>query len=187
MDEFTHLSVFLSIILGLAVTEILTGFRGLLQARARVLLYWPALLWCFLLLLIYAQTWWSMFGLRLHHDWTFAAFSVVLLQTIVQYMLAGIALPHLQPGEPVDLRAHYFSQRRWFCALLLLGVGVSLAKDLVLNGHLPDAKNVIFHAIFASFALTGVLTRREWFHRVFAVVMAILIALYIVLLFARLD
>jgi hypothetical protein len=35
MDEFDYLSVLLSIILGLAITEILTGFRGMLQPRDR--------------------------------------------------------------------------------------------------------------------------------------------------------
>jgi len=43
MDEFSYLSVLLSIILGLAVTQILQVFRGLLLSRARVLIYWPVL------------------------------------------------------------------------------------------------------------------------------------------------
>jgi hypothetical protein len=33
MGEFSYLSVLLSIILGLAITQILQGFRGLLQSR----------------------------------------------------------------------------------------------------------------------------------------------------------
>ena len=36
MDEFSYLSVLLSVILGLAVAQILKGFRGLLLSRARV-------------------------------------------------------------------------------------------------------------------------------------------------------
>ena len=78
MDEFSYLSVLLSIILGLAVTQILTGFRGLLQSRARVRIYWPAIAWSFLLLVICAQSWWAMFGLRSHHAWTFGGFAVAL-------------------------------------------------------------------------------------------------------------
>src|SRR5215831_8785414 len=35
MDEFGYLSVLLSVILGLAVTQILKGFRGLILSRAR--------------------------------------------------------------------------------------------------------------------------------------------------------
>ena len=45
MDEFSYLSVLLSVILGLAVTQILKGFRGLLLSRARIRLYWPVIAW----------------------------------------------------------------------------------------------------------------------------------------------
>ena len=51
MDEFSYLSVLLSVILGLAVTQILKGFRGLLLSRARIRLYWPVIAWAALLLL----------------------------------------------------------------------------------------------------------------------------------------
>jgi len=43
MDEFSYLSVLLSVILGLAVTQILKGFRGLLLSRARIQVYWPVI------------------------------------------------------------------------------------------------------------------------------------------------
>jgi len=36
VDEFGYLSVLLSVILGLAVTQILKGFRGLLLSRVRI-------------------------------------------------------------------------------------------------------------------------------------------------------
>ena len=37
MDAFSYLSVLISIILGLAVTQILKGFRGIVLSRARLL------------------------------------------------------------------------------------------------------------------------------------------------------
>jgi hypothetical protein len=57
MDEFSYLSVLLSVILGLAVTQILKGFRGLLLSRARIRLYWPVIAWGALLLLVCFQHW----------------------------------------------------------------------------------------------------------------------------------
>src|SRR6185312_11679923 len=42
-DAFNYLSVLLSIILGLAITQILKGFRGLTLSRSRVVAYWPSL------------------------------------------------------------------------------------------------------------------------------------------------
>ncbi|MDQ6939493.1 MAG: hypothetical protein M3119_04975, partial [Verrucomicrobiota bacterium] len=79
MDEFSYLSVLLSIILGLAVTQILQGFRGLMLSRTQVRLYWPTLVWALLLLVVFVQTWWAMFSLRNQQDWTFAGFAIVLL------------------------------------------------------------------------------------------------------------
>jgi hypothetical protein len=55
MDEYSYLSVLLSVILGLAVTQILQGFRGLLLSRTRVQIYWPVIAWALLLLLICFQ------------------------------------------------------------------------------------------------------------------------------------
>ena len=64
MDRFSYLSVLISIILGLGITQLVTGLGRLIQARHRVRLYWPSVVWTGILLLIHVQTWWSMFGLR---------------------------------------------------------------------------------------------------------------------------
>jgi len=41
MDAFTYITVLLSIVLGLAITQVLLGFRGLILTRAKVKLYTP--------------------------------------------------------------------------------------------------------------------------------------------------
>ena len=56
-ETFDYLAVFFSIILGLAVTEILQGLRRLLIKRERVVLLLPALLWAGVLLAMLAQVW----------------------------------------------------------------------------------------------------------------------------------
>jgi hypothetical protein len=68
MDEFSYLSVLISVILGLAVTQILKDFRGIVLSRARIRIYWPVLVWAALLLLVCFQHWWAMFGMRHRHD-----------------------------------------------------------------------------------------------------------------------
>src|SRR5436305_14144357 len=99
MNEFGFLSVLLSIILGLAATEILQGLRRCLLARQRVNFYWPVVVFVFLFLLIVAQVWWTMFGLRDRSGWTFAQFAIVLGQTVLVYMLAGLTLPDFPEGQ----------------------------------------------------------------------------------------
>ncbi|HEY5952886.1 MAG TPA: hypothetical protein VIT18_00900 [Terrimicrobiaceae bacterium] len=78
MESFNYLSVLLSIVLGLAIAQVLQGFRGIILSRARVRLYFPSLMWAALTLLIVTQEWWASFGMRLHADWNFGAFLVVI-------------------------------------------------------------------------------------------------------------
>lgn len=55
MDAFSYRSVLISIALGLAVTQVLQGVRGLMLARSRVRAYWPGWVWTALVLMICVQ------------------------------------------------------------------------------------------------------------------------------------
>ncbi|HLZ73392.1 hypothetical protein [Phenylobacterium sp.] len=186
MDAFSYLSVLLSIILGLAITQVLMGYRGLLLARGRVRFYAPAITWSALLLVIAAQNWWSSFGLARHRDWTFLQFSVVLLQMALLYMMAGLVLPDIPADAPVDLKAHYYRERRPFYLAFLLLLAVSVSKDFVLDGHLPAPENLAFHGVFATFSLLAALIRKPRFHEIVTPIGALVMAAYIALLFFRL-
>ena len=186
MDAFSYLSVLLSIILGLAIAQLLQGIGQLLQARGRVRWYWPAAAWMPALLLIYVQSWWAMFGMRNIQGWTFGAFSVVLLQTILEYLLAALIAP-LSFGEaPIDLRVHYFAQARAFFVTLMLTLLVSLAKDPVLSGSLTGSVNLAFHLVLIAMCAACAIWMAEWLHRLVAATAIPLFVAYIATLFTRL-
>ena len=186
MDEFSYLSVMIAIILGLALTQVLKGFRGLLHARERVVMFWPVPVWAGLVMVIAVQSWWAMFDLRSFQDWNFLAFAVVLLQTIVIYMLAALVLPDFVGERKLDLRKSYFQQSRWFYGLLVLALLVSMTKELVLYGHLPQGLNLVFHLVFMAGGVCMALTRREAFHKVYTLFSVALFTAYIAVLFAHL-
>lgn len=187
MDAFSYLSVLLSIILGLAITQVLQSVRALMLARSRVRLFAPPVIWAVLTLLMATQSWWASFGLADHTAWTFAEFAVVLLQLVLLYMFAGLVLPDLPPGEPVDLEAHYWREARPLFGLLLAILAVSLGKDLLIDGHLPATANVVFHAVFGALAVLGMVSRRAAVHHALALSALAMMALYIGVLFARLG
>src|SRR5258708_12208440 len=72
VDSFNYLSVLLSIILGLAITQVLQGLRGLILTRAKVKLYVPTLIWAGLALLIAVQGSWPTFAIHTHQHWPFS-------------------------------------------------------------------------------------------------------------------
>ncbi|GAA0716554.1 hypothetical protein [Dokdonella soli] len=187
MDAFSYLSVLLSIILGLAITQVLKGFRGLMQTRSRLRPYWPAVAWAILVLVIAVQSWWAMFGLRQRVDWTFFEFSVVLAQTIVVYLLAALVLPDFFGDATVDLREHYYANHRWFFALAVLLIVISVGKEFLLAGRMPEPLNLGFQATFATLSAGAVSTRNARYHELATVTAAIGIGAYIGVLFTHLG
>lgn len=189
MDAFSYLSVLISIILGLAVTQVLQGFRGLMLARSSVRVYWPVLVWAALVLVLCVQVWWAMFGLsqRPAARWTFLDFSLVLLQTVPLYLTAGLVLPDVDAERGVALREHYYAHHRWFFALLVVLIVVSIVKVRVLTGAWPRPADTGFQLAFAVGALIGAWTHREWYHKLLAPLATAAVVAYIVVLFAHLD
>lgn len=187
MDAFAYLSVLLSIILGLAITQVLQGYRGLLLSRSRVKLYAPTLIWSVLLLLFSAQLWWASFGLAGHRQWDFGTFAVLLLQTVLLYMMSAIVFPDVPSTGKVDLEAHYFREVVPFFTTSVLMLGASIAKDWMLNDRLPLPANLAFHGFFAGVALLGIASRRPRLHLIIALVMVGFSIIYVGLLFARLG
>lgn len=185
MDSFSYLSVLLSIIIGLAITQVLQGLRTLMLTRSSARLYLPSLLWAALMLLTATQMWWASFGLRDQSDWTFGLYGLVLLQVSLFYLASGLVLPDLTP-ERIDLEGDYFRNRRWFFGLLAATALVSVIKDVALEGALPERSNLIFHLFLIASCAVAILTRSRAYHAALAPVSLALFVGYIALLFARL-
>jgi hypothetical protein len=187
MDQFSYLSVLLSIVLGLAITQVLKGFRGILLSRARIQFYWPTVLWSFNLLLIFVQGWWAMFEARKVPQWTFPVFGVVILQTILSYMLGAIVLPDFFGEQNVDLRRHYFEHRRWFFGIMVLLIVVSIVKTYCLEGHFARPLDLCFQLVFMSASAMAALTRNDGYHKFNALLGTATVSIYIALLFVQLK
>jgi len=186
MDAFSYLSVLLSIILGLAITQVLQGYRLLLLSRGRLKLYAPPIIWSALLVIFATQSWWASFGLAGFHGWTFAIFSVILLQAMLLYMMTALVFPDMPAGKTIDLRAHYYREARPFFAIAIAMLCVSIGKDVMVSGKLPTPVNLAFHLFFAIVAAIAIVTRRPRFHEIAAPLMAAFVIVYIALLFSRL-
>lgn len=186
MDAFSYLFVLISIILGLAIEQVLQGYRSLALSRERVRWHWLSIAWSAILLLHIVQDWWASFGLVGREDWSFAAFATLLLQTALLYMVTALVLPDVPAEGTVDLDEHYYRQRPVFFSIALLAVASSALREWVVEGHFLQGGNLVFHALFAAAFILALLTRRHWVHQAIAVGMGLLTISYIALLYARL-
>lgn len=185
-EVFPYLSVLVSIILGLAITQVLQGVRAVLLNRARTRFYWPVGLWVVTMLMIAAQMWWGLFDYYDRADWTFAMYAALLLQTTFFYLASGMVLPDVG-ADGADLKLTFLSNARWFFALLCATAAASLFKDIVINNALPQMLNMAFHAGFFTIALLGAVIKSARFHEVLAPIATFGFGAYIVLLFAQIG
>src|SRR4051794_5388175 len=93
MTPFEHLAVLISIVLGLGLAHMLTTLHELIQARARVKIYWLSILWFVLIFISLIEWWWASFALRTTLKWNFFYFLFILLSPISMYLAAAFVLP----------------------------------------------------------------------------------------------
>jgi len=187
MSPFDYLSVLLSIVLGLGITQVLAGFAGLVRTRKRIKMYWPVPVQMTVIFLLSVQIWWVLFGLRAMRVWTFENFLVVLMQPVSAYLMAALITPDLDEPGAINLREAYFRECRWFFASILFAVAVSFAKNFVINGGPPQGLDLLGHIVFAAIALTGLISRSDIVHKIIAAASLFTYSGYIGLLFVRLP
>ncbi|MEJ2541407.1 MAG: hypothetical protein P8188_15800 [Gemmatimonadota bacterium] len=185
MEAFEYLSVLISIVLGLGITHLLTGFGRWVEARSEYPAFGPSLAWAGFLLVVHVETWWTMFGYTQHQDWTFLEFTILLLQPMSLFLLTVMVFPS-SDARRQDPKVNFFHQRLWFFGLLVVLLVVSIAKDLILEGRLPEPLNLAFHGVFFAAAILGMLMKGERGHRALAYTVLVVFVVYTVLLFFEL-
>ena len=186
MNAFDYLAVLISIVLGLGIANILSGFASIVRARDRVKAFLPTYIQMGNVFLIHIQMWWSMFGLRDVAHWTFPAFFFTILQPVLLYLMSGFLVPDIPDEGQVDLEAAYFRESSWFAAALFASVLVSLVRSRLTDGHWPVAANLFAHAVFAALGVIGFFGRSRRVHMVLAPAVSLVFVLYIGVLFFEL-
>jgi hypothetical protein len=110
MATFEYLSVFISIVVGLAVVHILRGVvRVFTDPHAKP--YWIHTAWLFYLLWWLPFFWWFTFDWRHFQEWTFPVFFFVVAYSMLIYALCVTLLPHT-PGPDFDSKEYFFRNHR---------------------------------------------------------------------------
>jgi hypothetical protein len=139
---YQHVVVVISMVLGLAVTQLLKGIAQLYRTRRGVRAYWIHWGWVILLMVFSLVVWWTYWSYRGLAEWDFLRFVLYLSPMIAFYYLTAIAIP--DPAEPVtDLREYYFSNRvGFFGTFALYGVLAWLTASFVRGVPLADTSNL---------------------------------------------
>jgi hypothetical protein len=179
VSPFEHISVLISIVIGLGITQLLMGVHRLVQARDRVKLYWLSLVWTCLIFVAQVEWWWASYALRDETVWNFFYFLFVLLSPVTLYLAAAFVLPEIEPGERYDLRQHYYRSHGWFFAFVGIGPVLDAIRRAVQAGT-PWDPGAVSNAISALLLAVLAVSRRERYHVAITLVVTALFLWFIV-------
>jgi hypothetical protein len=131
MDVFNYVMVLVSVIAGLAITQLLQGVTQIIQEPGRVKLYWVQLVFALGNFLWVVSWWWFEFSLA-RQTWTFSLYLFVIAYAVVTYLRCSVSFP-LAIDRAQDLRAYYYARRVPYFGLVLLQLLIDIA-DTMLKG-----------------------------------------------------
>lgn len=173
MTPFEYVSVLISIVLGLGITQIVTGLADIIHRWEKVKLYWPHLMWVGLGFFLHLQEWWVLFELRDVAVWRLPTFFLTILYPINLFILARVLFPSEHSGDTPDLKDFYYSNYRKFFLLIAVLAFISLIDNIFIHNHpLSDQFVQFFLMAFMTWgAARGI--RKEWIHKVLVVVLTV--------------
>jgi hypothetical protein len=131
MTGFEHLQVLISVVAGLALTNLLSGIGSTLKKHQP--LYWIQCVWALNLAVFIVLFWWFTFtdfaGIESFHPF---AYLFILVFAFSVYLPTRVLFP--EPDEFVDLRSHFFANRRVFFRLMLFVVAVDICDTYIKHG-----------------------------------------------------
>lgn len=187
MGPFDYLTVLVSVVLGLAVANILARLAAVITARERIDFYWPPVAWGIWLFFISVQHWWAQWGLRHTERWTFPDFWLMLLTPVDLYLLSAVILPQGEDGESIDLAEWYTRNRAWFFSLLLFLPALSILEEIVRSGRMSSTVNLVFLIVFEVVIVFALMLKSRRVHEWITGQAMVLTLVYVGLLFLRLP
>jgi len=163
-DQFQHVMVLTSIIIGLGITYILIGLGSAIERitghGVPLRLSWAHGTWLLTLFVWMVSFWWWEFRLlALLKSWTLAHYFFIITYAVILFLLAVLLLPR-DWATTDNLNDYFLSKRRWFYPLYLIAIFSDIV-DAWLKGGWPylQVSGVLSFAYWAA-AIPGVLGRR---------------------------
>lgn len=169
MSAFEYMSVLASIIIGLALVDILVSLNRLIRAGSAVRWHWAAPVATVLVALTVIQIWWSLYRPE-DAAITIGQFLPLFVEMVILFLLAAAALPDDVPAEGLDLRTYYDRNGPYFWSLFTAALGWLLLVDVVenaLNGVMIEflEQRIVDFLVLGVFA-SLIFVRRLWWHAV---------------------
>ncbi len=117
MSQFEYVAVLISIIVGLALAQILRGVGRMVTTEDSPKPYWVHLVWTLYFFLLTVLFWWWEFRLETV-EWSLSIYLVVIVYATLLFFVSIVIQP-VQTKEIGSYKEYYFANRRWIFGLYI--------------------------------------------------------------------
>ena len=159
MSPFEFITVFVSLIVGFALSHILRAVSDLYEIRDRVKTYWLNSLWVVTVIMWSIFTWWGLWMLSIERiDWTYAQYWFLVMNVSSIYFFTTLVLPKATDEGTIDLENHYFSVHKAFFSIVAFSLFSSAVVNYSLFGEPLIGPMTIMPSIVGCAAIGGAFT-----------------------------
>jgi len=181
ISPFEYVSILVSIILGLGITQILSAFSDLLYDFKKVKFYWPHSLWIAFIFFLHIQDWFITWQLRNKMVWHLPELFFILMYPVSLFIAAKILIPSHDKDESEDMKMYYQNQ----FPMLFFIVGISILISIFFNIFFLEKPFVQQFPLFVFLLVMflGALRKieNELFHKMIALIVCLAALLSVVL------
>ena len=172
MSPFEFVTVFCSLIVGLALSHILRAVSDLYEIRERVKMYWLNTLWVITVAMWPIFTWWGLWKLSLNlQDWHYVQYWFLVTNLASIYFFTTLVLPKATDEGLIDLEDHYYSVHKAFFSIVAFSLFSSVAVNHSLFGEEIISAMTIMPFIVGCAAVAAVFTDSRLYHKIIGVFM----------------
>lgn len=175
MSIISHISVFISLVLGLAVVHILGGISLMIDTRKETKTYWIHTLWTINMLFAVILVWLSSFVLSPLSEISVLHFLNLIAYAIVTYLISGLLFP-VHGEEITDFFEHFTANR---FRLYVLGIIFTIVDATdgfqeFLNTDVPlDIGQYATLSVWCIFFALGLIFNKKWMDILIVIVFSI--------------
>ncbi|WP_185984993.1 hypothetical protein [Aureimonas mangrovi] len=130
MDAYGHLRVLISLIIGLAITRLLSGLSRRLQEPVQTDWMHAQVVWSVVVLLNAVHFWWWEFSLRFITDWNFWLYVFILSYASLFFLMSTLLFPD-NVQERAESEAFFIRRRQVFFSIFAASFAFDLVDTLI--------------------------------------------------------
>jgi len=175
MGLFEFLMILISVVVGLALSEVLTGVAGLLRVRETVRFHWIHILFQIGVFFALLQQWWESWDLVDVGTVSFGSVLALLFPSVMLFLIAHLLYP--RPATDANLEDYYYKQAPILWGLVVLGTVVGTFSGTLLEQEPVFHVNNLSGFPVMAICIVLIISKNHRVHSVLAPLIMVLVIL----------